>query len=79
MRISDCGKTVTDYIINEYRENLITLPTELSLQFLEKKLGCRAQSIGMAYEDGYITKVLDANGILSEKCGIPRRLMLSAK
>lgn len=77
-RLSAGGLKVVSLIIQLRDKKLISLPCEVSLQYLEERTGVRAQSIGMAYDD-YIKKNLENNDIISEKCGTPRILKLSNK
>lgn len=78
MLLSDVGQKVSKHILAEIRAKHLVLPMSVSLKILEEEIGCRVQSIGMAYE-GYIKPILSENNIFSRKCGTPVVLQLSYK
>lgn len=75
MKIGYCGHKVSNFIKHQIDINSILLPTSLSLKYLEDSTGCRAQTIGLAYDD-YIAPFLRENGINSRKTGNPVNLYL---
>lgn len=76
MRLTDCGEKVVIVILDAIRKNHVVLPAEMSLQRLEELSGCRAQSIGMSFDDS-IKQALLKSGIKARKCGRPVVLQLS--
>jgi hypothetical protein len=78
MSLHDCSYEVVKHILDSINNKYITLPTEISLKQLESKTGCRAQSIGMAFDD-LISPTLAESGIHSRKCGTPVRIQLRYK
>ncbi len=76
MSENDCGRDVANYIINEVDEERIKLPDDIRLKYLSDKLGYTPHLIGRAH-DYNITRLLKQKGIISRKCGTPRRLQLS--
>lgn len=73
--LSDDGAEIVRIILHDLEKGFRTLPTEISLQELEKKSQVRPQNIGMAFSL-YIDQPLLKKGIEARKCGVPVRIQL---
>lgn len=73
--LSDDGAKIVRVILLDIEKGFRALPTEISLQDLEKKSQVRPQNIGMAFST-YIDKPLLEKGIKATKCGTPMRIQL---
>lgn len=74
--LSDGGAAIVRLILGEIESGIRTLPTNISLQYLEKETGIRHQNIGSAFTP-YIDTPLMKKGIGVKKCGRPVRIQLS--
>lgn len=77
-RISKAGQDATKLILQEIKDGILLLPTEISLQKIGKAIHATPQVVGMSYDE-YICKPLAAKGIATRKCGKPVFIQLTTR